>query len=278
MKKKYFAFTLDLESDHGGLLDKKEYNSLESPENIEALLRLLAEERVKISVFVVGRLLEKYPDVIELFRKYGAEFHAHSYSHDPNAADSREEIEKVRRAFETYFKAPPLGYRAPLGKITDQGIANLEEAGFQFDASVFPSYRPNPFKYLLFPRKPHRYKNSSIMEIPNSSLTPFHLTFSISYIKLLGYGMYRNLMRLWPLPRVLVFGSHLHDFLPHDPAIERLPFFWRRVYRRNQVKGWEYTRRMIRLCRSKGYDFAYMSEIYSDFRSIIHDPSGTRRQ
>ena len=270
MKKKYFAFTLDLESDHGGLLDK-EHGSLESPERIEPLLEMLAEERVKLSVFVVGEVLQKFPRVIELFRRYGAEFHGHSYSHNPHAADSMEEIFKCKEVYERYFQAPPLGYRAPLGKISDQGIAHLEKAGFQFDASVFPSFFPNPFKYLFFPRKPHLYRNTSVVEIPNSSLTPLQLTFSISYIKLLGFRLYRTLMAFWKIPDVLVFGCHLHDFLPHPQAIRRLPLFWRLIYSRNRMKGMEYTRRLIRLFREKGYTFVYMSQINTMFRSAADE-------
>ncbi|MDY0297315.1 MAG: polysaccharide deacetylase family protein [Acidobacteriota bacterium] len=272
MKKKYFAFTLDLESDHSGLLEEKQSKSLESLDEIESFLRMLTEEKVRLSVFVVGRLLEKYHELIELFKRYGAEFHGHSYSHDPSAADSKEEVWKCRQAFEAYFKIPPLGYRAPQGKITDQGIANLEEAGFQFDASVFPSYYPHP-RYMFFPRKPHFYKKTSILEIPNSSLTPFQLTFSISYIKLFGFHLYRTLMELWMIPDVVVFGSHLHDFLIHQQYIRKLPFFWRVIYSRNSDKGIEYTRRMIHLFRRKGYQFVYMSQIHSMFRSQTHDPS-----
>lgn len=270
MKNKHLAVTLDLESDHSGLL-RDEYHSFGLPDRIEELLTMLDEEGVKLSVFVVGEVLEKFPAVIELFRSHGTEFHGHSYSHDPGQADSAEEVRKCRRAFEEYFNHPPIGYRAPLGKISDQGIENLQKEGFKFDASIFPSYHPNPLKYLFSRKSPHMYGKSSVLEIPNSSLTPFLITFSISYIKLLGFNLYRILMNLGKIPDVLVFGCHLHDYFTTPEMVARLPRFWRFVYSRNRSRGMEYTRRMVRIFKKRGYAFVHMSEVYAAYKKCAKD-------
>mgnify|MGYP001825482165 CR=1 FL=1 len=197
--RRLFCMTLDLEADFSGAL-QDEYGLFLRPEWIAQLLDLLQEKGVKLSVFVVGELLEKFPDVISLFERNGAEFHCHSYSHDPAATDSEDEIRQCRDAHMRRFGAPPLGYRAPDGKISPAGIRNLEKHGFRFDSSIFPSYYPNPFKYLFRRASIHRIKGTGMVEIPNTPVSPLRIMLSLSYIKLLGRRAYFALLRRSRLP------------------------------------------------------------------------------
>jgi hypothetical protein len=258
--KKQFAFTLDLEATVSGVLDR-EYGIFGDPEKIENLLSYLRSEGVKISVFVVGEIFERYPQIIRIFEKFDSEFHCHSYSHDPQFPDSRDQIERAKSAFVKYFKNSPIGYRAPQGKISSEGIDTLEEYGFKFDSSIMPSYYPNPFKYLFKPSHPHFYKNRSLLEIPSTTISPLRLNFSISYVKLLGYLPYRLLLRLFPPSGVVVFGSHLHDFFLSDQEFKKLPFFWKVVYRRNRRRGIVLLKSIIRDFKKRGYTFVTMADI-----------------
>lgn len=269
MKKpnKAFVLVLDLESDHSGLL-KEEYTILKDRGKIAALLDFLREEQVKLSVFVVGELLEKFPDIVRLFLDYGCEFHCHSYSHDPDAGDSEEEIRKSKQAFVAFFGREPLGYRTPLGKISSRGIRLLEQYGFKFDASLQPSYFPNPFKYLFAKRTIHRRKGTAIIEIPSTSLSPLRITFSLSYLKLLGYNNFRRILKISRIPDTILFGSHLHDFFTGPELIKQLPFFWRRIYSRNFAKGMEYLARTIADFKKRGCSFEYISTIYEAHKDM----------
>lgn len=259
---------LDLESDHSGLL-KDEYSIFQKPDRIRELLDSLKQERVKLSVFVVGEVLEKFPGIVKLFlNNYDCEFHCHSYSHNPKFPDSEAEIKKSRAAFIKFFGREPLGYRAPLGKISDQGIKSLEKHGFKFDVSIVPSYFPNPFKYLFRKKTIHLYKASHIIEIPSSSISPLRLTFALSYLKLLGYENFQKILKISRIPGIIVFGTHLHDFFSEPALIRKLPLFWRRIYSRNYDKGLDYLARVIKDFKDRGYTFKYISEIYEAHKDI----------
>lgn len=263
-EKKQFAMTLDLEADFSGAL-QDEYALLGQPERVENMLCCLQERDVKLSVFVVGKLLDKFPQIIRLFEQYGAEFHGHSFSHDPNATDSEEEIQLCRDIFVRYFGKPPLGYRAPDGRITPQGIKNLEKAGYKFDASIFPSYYPNPFKYLFRKSRVHVYPDSGMIEIPNTPVSPLRIMLSLSYVKLLGAGAFFRLLRWSRLPKTVVFGSHLHDFFVETSALARMPRFWRWIYGRNRDQGLTYLEKTLDFFLYQDYTFVYMSQIYQGF-------------
>lgn len=253
---KLFAFTLDLEADYAGLVD--EYEIFGDTSGIEKVLSTLSSLGVKITVFTVCEILEKYPHIIELFEKYECEFEPHSYSHDLNNSDSEFEIIQARKAYNKYFKREPRGYRAPRGIISDSGIKHLEKNGFCYDSSIFPSYFPNPFRYLFCNKEVHYYKNSGIMEIPFTSVTPFRLTLSLSYIKLFGLSFFTKP----PLPEIVCFDSHLHDLIQNRESYSKLPLLWKLIYYRNKDRGLDICVQFLERVKQNGFKFCYMSEIY----------------
>lgn len=260
---KLFAFTLDLEADYAGVVN--EYEIFKDPAKIEEVLSALKLLDVKTTVFIVGEILELFPDIIKIFEKYDCEFEPHSYSHDFTSPDSETEIEKSRKAYFNYFNRFPAGYRAPRGKITDSGIRLLEKHGFRYDSSIFPSYFPNPFSYLLSEKNVHYYGNSRIMEIPFTSVTPFRITLSVSYIKLLGVNFFKRCS----LPDTVCFDSHLHDFILNDNSFSKLPALWKLIYSRNKFRGIDYCVEFLKYVKQKGYRFCYMSEIYDMHKNKI---------
>lgn len=254
---KLFAFTMDLEYEYHGVID--EYKIFEGLHKIEEVLSILSSHDVKITVFVVGEIFERHPEVIRLFEKYDCEFEAHSYTHDFDEPDSEAEIVNARKAYFNYFKSDPKGYRAPRGKITDSGVAHLKRQGFLYDSSIFPSYFPNPFRYLLKNKKIHYYKDTGIMEIPISTVSPVRLTLSISYIKLLGINFFLR----QSMPDVICFDTHLHDLIVDESSFKKLPFIWKLIYSRNKHSGTEFCVKFLEHIRQSGYQFCYMSELYN---------------
>jgi hypothetical protein len=263
--RKKFVLTLDLEGAVSGILDR-EYAFFETTKDIRGLLDFLKNEGVKLSVFVVGEIFERFPRIIDLFEEYGCEFHCHSFTHNPDHPDSEEEIISAKRVYRARFGRDPLGYRTPQGRISDAGIQALEKHGFVFDSSVVPSYYPNPFKYLLKNRNVHTNKNSGIVEIPLTTVTPLRLTYSISHLKLLGYRTYAVLTRLFKLPPTIIFCCHLHDFFLTDSVWNRLPLFWKFIYGRNRKQGMLYLQRTIETMKDQGYSFHSISDIYREYK------------
>ena len=267
---KLFAFTMDLENEYHGVIDKHEI--FKDLNNIEGVLSTLNEYGVKITAFTVGKIFEAYPEVIKLFEKFNCEFEVHSYSHDFNNPDSESEIMEARTAYFKYFNKYPAGYRAPRGKITDSGITYLEKHGFLFDSSIFPSYFPNPFRYLFRNKEIHCYKNSNIIEIPITSVSPFRMTLSVSYIKLLGVNFFMK----QSLPEIVCFDSHLHDFIVKEASFYKLPAIWKLIYSRNKNRGTDLCVKFIEHVKQEGYQFCYMSDIYNLHKTCGNIKNQTR--
>lgn len=257
---KLFAFTLDLEADYAGCTDQ--YGIFKNPKKIEQLLSILDSFDIKITVFVVGEIFEQYPDVIRIFEKYNCEYEIHSYSHGVINPHLEHEIEKARIAYFNYFKKYPKGYRVPQGRISNAIIKLLEKYSFLYDSSIFPSYYPNPFRYFFCNRNIHYFNNSNIMEIPMTPITPFRLALSLSYIKLLGIKFYLKLFRIFNLPDIICFNSHLHDFIINENSYSKLSYFWKFIYSRNKFSGIDYCIQCLKYIKQKGYQFCFMSELY----------------
>ncbi len=268
---KLFAFTIDLEPDYGYA---NQYEIFKNHALIEKVLSILNSFNIKITVFVVGKIFELYPDIIKIFERYNCEFEVHSYSHDLDNPDSESEIEKAKLAYFNYFKKYPMGYRAPQGKISISGINALEKHGFFYDSSIFPSYFPNPSRYLFCKRQIHYYGNSKIMEIPFTSITPLRLTLSISYIKLFGINFFMKLFQLFNLPNIICFDSHLHDFIFNEISYGKLPYFWKFVHSPNKFLGMDYCIKFLEYIRQREYQFCYMSEIYELNKNKLSSISG----
>lgn len=253
------CLSLDLEADHAGRAAVT-YDGWE-PARVAELLRLLARYDAPLSIFVVGESLQARPKTIEQFAAAGAEFHLHSYSHDLAAPDSAFEIEKGQRAFEAFFGRPPVGYRAPEGRISEEGWRRLEAAGFAFDSSIFPSFWPRP-RYLKYRPAPFRPVGLSLVELPISTLTPARLIASLSWMKLLGWPVYRALLERGGLPDPFVFDMHLHD-LWRLPAFDRLSAPWRAIYGRNADGGLPILESFLELLVRRGSRFSTLATVAS---------------
>jgi hypothetical protein len=264
---KLFAFTLDLEAEYACSVDG--YELFKDHAGIENILSGLQSLGVKTTVFIPGIVLDRFPDVIKIFEKHECEFEAHSYSHDCNRPDTEDEIELSREVYFKYFGRYPTGYRAPQGRISGPGIKALEKQGFLYDSSIFPSYFPDPFKYLFCKRDPHYFKDSKIMEIPLTSISPLRLTLNIGYIKLFGLDFYMKLIKLFSIPDTICTNSHLHDFIHCQDSFGKLSPVWQFIFGRNRHKGIEYSMRFLEFIKQEGYRFCYMSEMFALYKDRL---------
>ena len=249
------CLTLDLEPDHAGRAAFA-YEAWRS-DRLERMMDVLAEFGAPLSAFVVGRSLEQQPEGIARLRGRGAEFHLHSYSHNLAEPDSASEIDSGLRAFESALGERPLGYRAPEGRISEAGLKRLAERGFLFDSSVFPSAWPHP-RYLRYPRAAYRAAPNNLLEIPIATASRARLLMTLSFIKLLGFPLYRRMIVKGRVPDPLVFDMHLHDLFVL-PAYDQLPAFLKVAYSRNRTEGFPLLRATLALLRESGYRFETMT-------------------
>lgn len=259
------CITLDLENNWNFESPNLRYLVLD---HLDEYVELIQSLDVPVTVFVVGQLLEERPDAVwHLDAELDVEFHLHSYSHDMNgAADIEREIRDGIEAFETVFGRKPDGYRAPRFILNDGDLAALAEAGFSFDSSVCPSYRPDVYNNLGEPMEPYFPEEApSLLEIPISVHPRFRVPFTQSYLRLLR-GPYLALVRRLGLPDPLVFDSHLHDFF-HTRSHEHLEGVRKFLFTYNIDNSKDIFREFVTLLRERGYQFQHLSTLANEIRS-----------
>lgn len=258
--KRYACLTLDLEHDWtlpGSPSDNPTFDY------VDEYISIINQMDVPISIFAVGLVIEKFPNIIKKFQhNLDSEFHLHSYRHDVTKShDFIDEVHDGIAAYEQYFDDRPIGYRAPLGDITDEELVELERNGFEFDSSIFPSYRPGVYNNIRAPNTPY-YPNvtDDLLEIPFTVLPRLRIPISQNYLKLFG-KLYRFVLRWADLPDLVVFDHHLQDF-------QRTEFYdhfsspTRQLMLRNIHNSTDIFRQFVTQLTADGYEFIKISDVY----------------
>ena len=266
---KFACITLDMEPDHGD--PEKHIRLLEKPEFLERYISIINKYNVKVTMFTVTSLFEKFGDDFKkLARRIPLEYAAHSYSHDPYNACSVDEVNASVKAFRNFTGKTPLGYRAPIGRIDRDGLGHLLDQGFAYDASVYTSIRPGKFGYsnLHMPNVPFRVirGNTSLVEFPFTSIATVRVVFALSYAKLLGWGLYSTLLKMFGLPNPTLLLSHPHDFYFRQISDSTIRGLEKLALSRNSTRAFDYFEKMIAALKSRGYQFIFMSELYQQVK------------
>jgi len=161
---------------------KKHY--YRTPINIPFILELLREYNITSTLFVVGEVAEKYPDIMNMIEEEGHEIAFQSWRHIPlwdmDAGTFKEEVEKFAR-----IHPDCIGFRAPsfsLNNDTKWALDVIKEAGYRYDSSIFPTRTPlygvprSPIK-IYYPSlddiSKENHSNSGILEFP-LAVYPFY--------------------------------------------------------------------------------------------------------
>ena len=266
MSRKIACLTLDMEPDYGD--PGGHIRLLENPEYFERYTEIINKHDAKVTMFTVTSLFERFGEHFEqLGRHIPLEYAAHSHIHDPANGATRDEAENAARVIRSQNGNAPLGYRAPYGQITKEGLGHLLDAGYDYDASLYTSVRPGKFGYsnLAVPNTPFRITrgDESLLEFPFTSLSRVRIVFGLSYVKLTGWGIYSALWRAFGLPDVALALSHPHDFYFHELAEFHSPGLERLALSRNAKRAFDYFEFMIRELKDRGYELLHLSELYS---------------
>lgn len=262
-KEKLFAVTLDLEPDYAGMKPLNTYYSCD-PQRLARFFSILDENAIPLTVFVVGSMLDQSHPIVKVFENRKSIFELHSYSHKIFNADVSEEIRRGKEAFERYFGRSPVGYRTPQGRIFPQDFELLSKHGFLYDSSIFPSFWPS-FRFFTANRHPNYLLHSNILEIPFAALPIIRIIISHSWLKLLGPFVWNILLKIFPLPRVLVFDCHLHDFVCPVECESELNSFWRFIFRRNSKITDRLFRDFVNHVLVRGYRPVSLNEVYEQY-------------
>ena len=111
---------------------------------VPRLLDLFAELGVPAVLFVIARDAERQQDLLRRAVSAGHEIASHSLTHpQPFStladAELREQIEVSRRRLSDASGRDVVGFRAPAWDVDERVLRMVREAGYRYDASVFPT-------------------------------------------------------------------------------------------------------------------------------------------
>lgn len=266
MSSKIACLTIDMEPDYGD--PEGHIRLLENPDFLKRYIGIINKHDAKVTMFTVTSLFERYGDKFEqLKNKIPLEYAAHSHVHDPHNGATRNEVENSARVIRNLNENKPLGYRAPYGQITKKGLGHLFDSKYDYDASVYPSFRPGKFGYsnLHMPNTPFRITRGekSLLEFPFTSLSRVRIVFGLSYVKLLGWRTYSALWHFFGLPDIALALSHPHDFYFQELASFHSTGLEKLALSRNANRAFDYYDKMVEGLKRQGYDFLFLSEAFA---------------
>ncbi len=190
------------------------------------ILDLCDEMRCRATFFVVGKLAQSAPKLIQDIAARGHEIAYHSHAHVPltqeNPARFREQTHADKHGLEQLIGKPVVGYRAPMFSLTPRSlwtVAILAELGFRYSSSVMPT-RLSRFGFPNAPTVPFEWPNGMI-EFPLPVAT-LHKNLRVPYLggiylyALPGVLTHRWLRQAKP-EEVLWTYTHPYDFDSAEP-------------------------------------------------------------
>jgi polysaccharide deacetylase family protein (PEP-CTERM system associated) len=111
--------------------------------NMDRMLALMAEHDVRSTCFILGWVAERCPSLVRRIAAEGHEVASHGFGHEVlknlSPDDFRADVRRSKALLEDLTGTAVRGYRAPNFSITDWAIPILQEEGFSYDSSAFPT-------------------------------------------------------------------------------------------------------------------------------------------
>lgn len=256
--------TLDFECDFG---TAKAENTYEAVGQVDQFVTVIEEHGFPVTCFVQTELLDRRPEAVERLQDASVpvSFHPHSHTHSRRSEKSiPNEIKHSTERYRDFFGSNPIGYRFPDGDVRPGDYAMLADCGYEFDASVFPGWRPGRFNHLNTPNRPQYVPEADIYEIPFTvyrRLIP--IPTATSYCQFFGPG-YTELLSRWP-PKVVVLNVHMHDLVTPS-TVAALPRRYRLWYERGN-DGLGILKKVSTRLEEAGYSFDHIDGVHAQLRT-----------
>jgi polysaccharide deacetylase family protein (PEP-CTERM system associated) len=231
-------FTIDLEdwfhviSPQAPKVDTWEQQEPRVKVSTEKILSMLERFETRATFFVLGWIAERYPELVREIDRRGHEIANHGYQHlllsELNADSFRKDLKRAEQAIVSCRVRRPVGFRAPSYSLTPRTAwawKVLADAGYRYDASIFPCRRHNGG----WPKAPHQpylpLPKDTLWEIPISAgrLGSYGFVFSAGgYLRLMPQRLINYfLRRLEKRGKRAVFVLHPKDVDPQVPSAVR---------------------------------------------------------
>lgn len=225
-----FILTFDLEFWYNsGFLNKyllpEEKNSLTDYiiESIEPILELLKQHGHKATFFVLGKVAEKYPELIKKIFDEGHEIASHGYSHTPlfelNELQLRKDVELTNAILEKITNSKPRGFRAPNFSLNKKTLwaGKILENYFQYDSSGHP---------LKF----------SSLQIPIQKISP---SLGGIYFRALPLKLYFLAVKTFSKYKIPVIYFHPYELFESAPKINSAPWLKKKIKYIGTKSAWK---------------------------------------
>jgi len=170
------ALTVDLEDWPVAVLGPEHEITGRVVENTLRCLQILQWHNARATFFVLGKVAEKYPDLIREVRSAGHEIASHGHGHVLLARltpqQLRDDLRRGIDALAAITGQAPLGYRAPGFSIVEStrwAGPILSDVGFAYSSSIFP-IRHRRYGIPQAPRGLHWWPDCPLVECPPATI------------------------------------------------------------------------------------------------------------
>jgi polysaccharide deacetylase family protein (PEP-CTERM system associated) len=196
------AFTVDVEDWYQSCLNYDAPITERVLHNVDRILAVLDDCKVKGSFFVQGKVAETFPKLVRTLVDEGHEVQSHGYSHRPLFAmtrgELRDELERAKGTVEDAAGTAVTAFRAQDFSILTNNLWAVEllaDVGFEVDSSIFPM-RSRHYGIPGWRLEPHHIvldDDRRVLEVPVAICSFGRLRFPVA-----GGGYFRVLPR-WVL-------------------------------------------------------------------------------
>jgi polysaccharide deacetylase family protein (PEP-CTERM system associated) len=113
--------------------------------SLNKTLDLLQEYHINATYFILGELAEKHPEIVEQITEKEHEIAFHGHDHEPLFKKNADLLKQEIEGFRSVSNGKCIGFRAPsfsLSNKTKWALKVLDDAGYKYDSSVFPTKAP----------------------------------------------------------------------------------------------------------------------------------------
>ncbi len=240
MKPVRHAFSFDIEeffqvANLTHAFSRESWEGVESRLDVgmDALLDVLERTGARATMFFLGWVAERRPDLVARCHAAGHEVASHGYEHRflwdiGTPAELHRDLERTERAIEAAGVPRPVGFRASTFTLTRRtwwAFDVLAERGYRYDSSVHPVRHPTYGVPDFAPGISQvETAKGPITEFPVTTLPVFGRNWPIGgggYFRLLPGALHRAaLARVTALERPVALYFHPWEFDPGQPRID----------------------------------------------------------
>ena len=203
------------------------------------MLEVFAEKDVRVTLFFLGWVAERFPHLVREAQQQGHEIASHGMRHELVFEIGRErfqaDIQRAREVLEDISGTAVLGYRAPgfsVAPETPWFFEAVAQAGYRYDSSIFPAERGHGGWPGALP-VPFRTETSAgtIVDFPISLARMMGRDmyfFGGGYLRFFPYALIKSKAKeVLAEGRPVIFYLHPREV---DPAQPRLPMSAKRRF------------------------------------------------